>query len=51
MKDRKVNGNTATLIFSVKGLEILNHERRVQMNTMEMELTYLLYGTTALEEL
>ena len=37
MKMWKGNGNTTTLLFSLKGLEILHQEGRVQVNTMVME--------------
>ena len=30
-------GNTTTLLFSLKGLEILHQERRVQVNTIVMK--------------
>jgi hypothetical protein len=33
----KGNGNTATLLFSLKGLEILHQERRGQVETIVME--------------
>jgi hypothetical protein len=34
MKMLKGNGNTTTLLFSLKGLEILHQERRVQVKTI-----------------
>ena len=37
MKMWKGNGNTTTLIFSLKGLEILHQERRGQVKTMAKE--------------
>jgi hypothetical protein len=37
MKMRKGNGNTTTLLFSLKGLEILHQEGRGQVNTIVME--------------
>ena len=37
MKMSKGNGNTITLLFSLKGLEILHQERRGQVKTMVME--------------
>ena len=37
MKMWKGNGNTITLLFSLKGHEILYHERRGQEKTMVME--------------
>ena len=33
----KGNGNTTKSLFSLKGLEILHQERRVEVNTMVME--------------
>ena len=33
----KGNGNTTPLLFSLKGLEILHQERRVQVKTIVME--------------
>jgi hypothetical protein len=33
----KGNGNTTTLLFSLKGLEILHQERRGQVKTIVME--------------
>ena len=37
MKMWKGNGNTATLVFSLKGLEILHRERKGHVNTIVME--------------
>ena len=37
MKMWKGNGNIVTLIFSLKGLEILHQERRGQVKTKVME--------------
>jgi hypothetical protein len=37
MKMWEGNGNTTTLLFSLKGLEILHQERRRQVNSIEME--------------
>ena len=37
MKRWKGNLNTTTLLFSLKGLEILNEERRGQVKTIVME--------------
>ena len=37
MKTWKGNGNTTTLLFSLKGLEILHQERRGQVKTIVME--------------
>jgi hypothetical protein len=37
MKTWKGNGNTTTLLFSLKGLDILHQERRGQAKTMVME--------------
>ena len=37
MKMWKGNRNNTTLLFSLKGLEILNQERRGQVNTIVME--------------
>ena len=37
MKIWKGNGNTTTLLFSLKGLEILHQERRGQVKTIVME--------------
>jgi hypothetical protein len=34
MKMWKGNENTTTLLFSLKGLDILHHERRGQQNTI-----------------
>jgi hypothetical protein len=33
----KGNGNTTTLLFSLKGLDILDQERRGQAKTIKME--------------
>jgi len=37
MKTWKGIGNTTTLLFSLKGLEILHHKRRGQVKTIVME--------------
>ena len=37
MKIWKGNGNTTTILFSLKGLEILHQEKREQMDTIVME--------------
>ena len=37
IKMRKGNGVTTTLLFSLKELEIVHHERRGQMKTIVME--------------
>ena len=37
MKIWKENGNTTTLLFSLKGFETLHEERRGQVNTTVME--------------
>ena len=37
MKICKGNGNTTTLLFSLKGLEMLHQKRRVQVKTIAME--------------
>jgi hypothetical protein len=37
MKTWKGNGNTTTLLFFLKGLEILQQERKGQMKTMVIE--------------
>ena len=37
MKMWRENGNTTTLLFSLKGLEILHQERRGQVKTIAME--------------
>ena len=34
----KENGNTTTLLFSLKGLDILHEERRGQVKTIVMDL-------------
>jgi hypothetical protein len=37
MNHKLANGNTTTLLFSLKGLEILHEERREKVKTMVME--------------
>ena len=37
MKMWKGNGKTITLLFSLKGLDILHQERRAQVKTIVME--------------
>jgi hypothetical protein len=46
----KGNGNTTTLLFSLKGLEILHQEKRGEVNTIVMEHlnSILLHNSTYL---
>jgi hypothetical protein len=37
MKMWKGNGNTTTLLFSLKGLDILHQERKGQVKTIDVE--------------